>query len=85
MVDERQSMAPLGLIGEALGEDVSPHTVGLLVHEVIARVLETLMEPLDANSMSSAKTSHGGVLAGAIDLYHRRVIVMDNQDSVALK
>ena len=85
MVDEGQSMAPLGLIGEAFGEDVSPHTVGLLVHEVIARVLETLMEPLDANSMSSAEMSHGRVLACATDLYHRRVIVMDNQDDVALK
>ena len=85
MVDEGQSMAALGLIGEAFDEDVSPHTGGLLVHEVIARVLETLMEPLDANSMSSAKMSHGGVLACATDLYHRRVIVMDNQDNVALE
>ena len=85
MTDEGQSMAPLRLVHEPLGEDVRPHTVRLLVDETVARVLETLMEPVDANAVSSAQMSHRGVLAGATDLDHRRVIVMDYQDNVSLK
>ena len=85
MVDEGQSMAPLGLIGETFREDVSPHTLGLFINETVARLLETLMEPMDANTVCATQMTHGRVLACAANLDHRRVIVMDNQDNVSLK
>ena len=59
VVDELRGELPRGCLGEGLRVDVRGHQTTALVHDVVPRFLEPLMERAQANPVSSLNVAQG--------------------------